>query len=92
MNAKYLTTLMILTGCLYGCADTPVLDDSFGEAARSMVYHQIANPETIVNPDEEPVTGLSGNKGQRVLGEYNDNVTRPEDTGNVINLNIGGEN
>ena len=91
MMSKYLPTFALLTVCLYGCAPGPVLEDDFGEAARSMVYHQIANPETIVNPDEEPVSGMSGKKGQRVLTEYNDDVSRPADTGATINLNIGGD-
>ncbi len=90
MNAKNLITLLLLTGYLHGCAENPVLKDNFGEAARSMVYHQIANPETIVNPDDEAVSGLSGEKGQRILGEHNNNVSQPDESGNVINLNIGG--
>ena len=89
---KYRTTLIIaFTLLIAGCAPNPVrVEASYGDSVRSMVHNQIANPQAAANPDREPVLGLDGSKGENVLSEHVDNVSKPaQETTNEITLNVG---
>ncbi|MBT8138050.1 MAG: hypothetical protein KJO54_13630 [Gammaproteobacteria bacterium] len=82
--------LLISLAALTACAGAPSrLDNNFGDSVRSMVYNQIADPAVAANPDPAPVEGFDGEKGEVVLHEYQDNVTKPEQISNEIHLNIG---
>lgn len=86
---KYLA-LAIAVVVTTGCVTDPGFP-AFGDSVRSMRYLQTANPETIANPDAAAVEGFSGVKGEKVIAEHNENVSRPADTTNVINFSIGGD-
>ncbi|MDH3588485.1 MAG: hypothetical protein OEQ74_03700 [Gammaproteobacteria bacterium] len=89
MNYK---TIMILASALsfVGCAtDSSRLEDTYGDSVRSMIYNQIADPETAANPDPDPVLGYDGSKAENVLDTHNKNVTKAEQTTKDINLDIG---
>ena len=75
---------------LGGCAENPELPE-FGDSVRVMVQQQIANPDTIAAPSEESVEGFAGTRGEQVVREHDQNVTRPEENSNVINVSIGGK-
>lgn len=84
------TGVCIATALTLGaCATNPEFPN-FGDSVRTMVQQQIANPDTISNPSEEPVEGFPGTRGEQVVSEHDNNVARPEDTSNVINVSIGG--
>lgn len=82
--------LLALVALVPACSTNPELPH-FGESVRSMVQQQTANPETIATPDEEPVDGIAGERGERIVHEHNENVTRPEESSNTINVSIGGQ-
>lgn len=88
-NTRAIVIAVLSTLILCACATNPEFPE-FGNSVRSMVEAQIANPDTISNPDEEPVDGYAGTRAERVVREHDDNVTRPDETNNVINVSIGG--
>lgn len=88
MTALRLISLLT-TFSLAACATNPELPH-FGESVRVMIQQQTANPETIASPDEEPVEGLPGKRSEQIVREHDQNVTRPEENSNVINVSIGG--
>ena len=82
--------VMLATGC--SSVTEPVrVEQDFGNSVRQMIAAQTLNPMTVANPDPEPVMGLDGPKAMGVLQVYREDIAKPAEIQNVINISVGSQ-
>lgn len=89
MNKSVLTILCLaLLAGVAGCASpTPIFDENFGNAVRTVRAMQTVNPDAGLNPD--PVAGMDGVAATESLRRYHDSFKTPPPVTNVINIGGG---
>lgn len=82
-----LTVLSILAGCAGPSKDSPISEWTFtqGEAFRAQRDAQRLNPAPA---DDDPVIGLDGRVGERVMKAMREGEKKP-DEGNTLRFKIG---
>lgn len=91
MKRNVFTILCLAAAGLAGCASpTPILDENFGNAVRTVRAMQTVNPDAGRNPD--PVAGMDGTAANESIRRYHDSFKTPPPVTNVINIGggIGG--
>jgi len=89
MIASLTLLIMLASGC--SSVTEPVrVEQDFGNSVRQMIAAQTLNPMTVANPDPEPVMGLDGPKAMGVLEVYREDIPKPAEIQNVINISVGG--
>lgn len=79
-----------ITGCSAWRSEPKAMEQDFGNSVRQMIKAQIADPNAALNPDPEPVKSLDGPKAGNVLDVYRKDVTKPEESKTVINIDLLG--
>jgi hypothetical protein len=78
----------LLTSLLAGCvAQTPHLDEKFGEAVNTAKAQQIINPDAAQNTD--PVAGVDGQAANATIDRYHKSYERPPAQPNVFAIGVG---
>lgn len=89
-NALRILCLAWVVGVAGCTSPTPILEQNFGNAVRTVRVMQTANPDAGQNPD--PVAGLDGVAATESTRRYHDSFKAPPPVTNVINIggSIGG--
>ncbi|MDR3390405.1 MAG: hypothetical protein P4L77_01615 [Sulfuriferula sp.] len=78
----------LLASLLAGCvAQTPHLDEKFGEAVNTAKAQQIINPDASQNTD--PVAGVDGQAANAAVDRYHKSYERPPAQPNVFAIGVG---
>ena len=83
-------TLASLIGAalIGGCAaETPRLDEHFGEAVNMAKAKQVLDPDASLNRD--PVAGIDGQAASGTLDRYHRSYERPTPPANVFTIGVG---
>lgn len=77
MKQKYITGLVLLTLLvLSGCSRPPTLvDDFYGTSYELALQSQILDPQAGTDP--QPVEGIDGEIGRRVVERYQKGIEQP---------------
>ena len=70
-----------------GCAETPRVDEHFGEAVRAATAQQIVNPDASLNKD--PVAGIDGQAANSSIDRYHRSYQVPPPPVNVFTIGVG---
>ncbi len=70
-----------------GCAETPRVDEHFGEAVRAATAQQIVNPDASLNKD--PVAGIDGQAANSTVDRYHKSFQVPPPPVNVFTIGVG---
>lgn len=81
---------LALVGVLAGCASTE-LQDNWGESSASLITAQTANPESLTNPSTAIVTGVDGEYVYKAIEEMRNDVTKPEEVKQPIQMTLWGQ-
>lgn len=88
MKRNVFTILCLVAAGVAGCASpTPILDENFGNAVRTVRAMQTANPNAGMNPD--PVAGMDGTAATESMRRYQESFKSPPPVTNVINIGGG---
>jgi len=83
-----------LAACLLsaGCStlEPTRLDEDFGNSVRNMVDAQIGNRAAAENPPVNPPMALDGQRGWNVLEAYREDVAKPKEVEEQIQINVSG--
>ncbi len=80
-----LFALMLLAGC---ASQTPMLDESFGDAVNAAKAQQTLNPDAALT--NEPVYGIDGDAANAAIDTYRESYENPEEgTTDVFNIGVG---
>ena len=83
-----LAALLVTTTLMAGCvAQTPHLDETFGEALNTAKAQQIINPDASQNKD--PVAGIDGQAANASIDRYHKSYERPPAQPNVFTIGVG---
>jgi hypothetical protein len=63
----------------------------FGNSKASLVKAQAADPAKISNPSTEPVTGVDPDYAGNVIEAMRENVSKPEQVKQPIEIRVGGQ-
>ena len=75
----------VLVGC---AAQTPYMDERFGETVNSAKALQTINPDASLNTD--PVAGIDGPAADAAIVRYHESYTNPPAPANVFTIGVGG--
>jgi hypothetical protein len=70
-----------------GCAETPRVDEHFGEAVRAATAQQVVNPDASLNRD--PVAGIDGQAANSTIDRYHRSYQVPPPPVNVFTIGVG---
>lgn len=77
--------------CLSGCmTSTPVYDQHFGEAVRTVTAMQILNPDASANTN--PVNGIDGRAAAAAMDRYSTSYRSPQADTNGYTIGVGAVN
>jgi type IV pilus biogenesis protein CpaD/CtpE len=83
--------LCVLALTLGACANEPTQSQqTFGDSVRNMVRAQTNDPSTLTNPSAETPEGSDGQRLENAVEAYRDGVTKPEQGGGGVVINVGG--
>lgn len=81
--------VLLVSAALAGCAaQTPQLDDKFGEAVNGAKALQTMNPDASLNMDSPD--GMGGKAAGAVMDRYHDSYKNPPVQNDVFMIGIGG--
>jgi hypothetical protein len=75
----------LLVGC---AAQTPYMDQRFGESVNAAKALQTLNPDASLNTD--PVVGMGGPVADAVIDRYHESYKTPPASANVFTIGVGG--
>jgi hypothetical protein len=75
---------------LAGCESTRT-DSEYGEAVRQMINAQTYDPATLTKPSAKPVEGADPDMVNAAIEVFREHVSRPEDVGQDIVIQVGGQ-
>jgi NRPS condensation-like uncharacterized protein len=85
---KTIFSLFLASVALVSCAaQTPVLDQHYGEAVNEAKWQQTINPNASFNQD--PVTGIDGQAANAAVDRYHKSFVQPPVTPNVFTIGVG---
>jgi type IV pilus biogenesis protein CpaD/CtpE len=93
MNTKItlaLAVLAALAACAGSTTRKTATEADFGNSVASMVRAQTANPATLSNPSDEPVTGVDPDYANAVVETMREGVSKPSDVKQPIEIRVGG--
>jgi hypothetical protein len=89
ISIKLILTGLIGSAFLASCAaQTPYMDQRFGEAVNAAKALQTLNPDASLNMD--PVVGMGGPEANAVIIQYHDSYKNPPVPANVFTIGVGG--
>jgi hypothetical protein len=89
---KMITLIVIATSVVCGCAvgEPRNVDAKFGDSVNRMIVEQTYDPTATQRNDSRPPKVLDGEKAERTLNSYREDVPKGTHIENIINLDIGG--
>jgi hypothetical protein len=80
---------LIGSAAIVGCAaQTPYMDQRFGEAVNAAKAQQTLNPDASLNM--EPVVGMGGPAASAVIIRYNESYKTPPASTDVFTIGVSG--
>lgn len=76
-----------ISGC--GITEPRNVENDYGASVHRIIAAQTYRPLVVANPDLEPVKSLDGEKASGILQAYREDVPKPAQIQNVINIAVG---
>jgi hypothetical protein len=92
-----ITFMLVAAAGLAACAGSNAMnarsatEQDFGNSVASLVKAQTADPSTLSSPSTEPVTGVDGDYVNNVINAMRENVAKPAEVKQPIELRVGGQ-
>jgi type IV pilus biogenesis protein CpaD/CtpE len=92
-----ITLMLVAAAGLAACAGSNSMnaksatEQDFGNSVASLVKAQTADPRTLSSPSTEPVTGVDGDYANNVINAMRENVSKPAEVKQPIELRVGGQ-
>jgi hypothetical protein len=89
---KHIIFLAAALAALTGCTNSKTATEAdFGNSVAALHKAQAANPSKITNPSTEPVTGVDPDYAGNVIEAMRENVSKPEQVKEPIEIRVGGQ-
>jgi hypothetical protein len=88
MTSSRLTFLAFTLIGLTACGSTQV-EQEYGNSVRLMIQAQTFDPRTLTNPSTAPVIGADPDMVNTAVEVFRENVSRPEEVGKPITIQLG---
>jgi len=85
---KFIPAALLASVALASCAaQTPNLDEHFGDAVNAAKAQQTINPDASQNTN--PVLGIDGQAAKGTIDRYHKSYEQPSATPNIFNIGVG---
>jgi hypothetical protein len=92
MNTQ-IVILSTVLATLAACTNSKTATEAdFGNSKASLIRAQAADPARSSNPSTEPVTGVDPDYANNVVGAMRENVSKPEQVRQPLEIRVDGSN